>query len=69
MSIRTDGVRLEEGAYGSNVNNLVESSRWTDEGELAETYTRRKGFAYGRSGRAVQQTALLKSALADVQLT
>lgn len=58
-----------EGAYGSNVNNLIESSRWTDEGELAETYTRRKGFAYGRTGRAVQQTALLKSALADVQLT
>jgi magnesium chelatase subunit H len=58
-----------EGAYGSNVNNLVESSKWTDEGELAETYTRRKGFAYGRTGRAVQQTALLKSALADVQLT
>ena len=58
-----------EGAYGSNVNNLVESSRWTDEGELAQTYTRRKGFAYGRSGRAVQQTALLQSALAHVQLT
>ena len=58
-----------EGAYGSNVNNLVESSRWTEENELAETYTRRKGFAYGRTGRAVQQTALLKSALADVQLT
>jgi magnesium chelatase subunit H len=58
-----------EGAYGANVNNLVESSQWTDEGELAETYTRRKGFAYGRSGRAVQQTALLKSVLADVQLT
>ena len=58
-----------EGAYGSNVNNLIESSRWTDEGELAETYTRRKGFAYGRAGHAVQQTALLKSALADVQLT
>ncbi len=58
-----------EGAYGSNVNNLVESSKWTDEGELAETYSRRKGFAYGRSGRAVQQTALLQSALADVQLT
>ena len=58
-----------EGAYGSNVNNLVESSKWGEEGELAETYTRRKGFAYGRTGRAVQQTALLKSALADVQLT
>ncbi|MFN4898026.1 MAG: magnesium chelatase subunit H [Burkholderiales bacterium] len=58
-----------EGAYGSNVNNLVESSRWEDEGELAETYKRRKGFAYGRTGRAVQQTALLQTALADVQLT
>ncbi len=58
-----------EGAYGSNVNNLVESSQWNEEGELAETYTRRKGFAYGRQGRAVQQTALLKSVLADVQLT
>ena len=58
-----------EGAYGSNVNNLVESSRWDDEGELAETYKRRKGFAYGRTGRAVQQTALLSSVLADVQLT
>jgi len=58
-----------EGAYGSNVNNLVESSRWEDEGELAETYKRRKGFAYGRTGRAVQQTAMLQSVLSDVQLT
>jgi magnesium chelatase subunit H len=58
-----------EGAYGANVNNLVESSQWTDEGELAETYTRRKGFAYGRTGRAVQQTALLQTMLADVKLT
>ena len=58
-----------EGAYGSNVNNLVESSRWSEEDELAETYSRRKGFAYGRSGVAVQQSALLQSVLADVQLT
>ncbi len=58
-----------EGAYGSNVNNLIESSRWSDEGELAETYSRRKGFAYGRTGRAVQQSALMQSVLADVQLT
>jgi len=58
-----------EGAYGSNVNNLVESSRWDGEDELAETYARRKGFAYGRTGRAVQQGALLQSVLADVQLT
>jgi magnesium chelatase subunit H len=58
-----------EGAYGSNVNNLVESSRWDADTELAETYTRRKSFAYGRNGRAQQQTALLQSTLANVQLT
>jgi magnesium chelatase subunit H len=58
-----------EGAYGSNVNHLVESSSWSDGDELANSYTRRKGFAYGRGGRAVQQTALLQSVLADVQLT
>jgi len=58
-----------EGTYGSNVNNLVENGRWSEADELAETYSRRKGFAYGRSGRPVQQTELLKSVLKDVQLT
>jgi magnesium chelatase subunit H len=57
-----------DGAYGSNVNNLVENGRWDDEDELAETYTRRKGFAYGRSGKPVQQIALLQSVLANVEL-
>jgi magnesium chelatase subunit H len=57
-----------EGAYGANVNSLVDSSRWDDGDELAETYSRRKGFAYGRGGRAQQQPHLLASVLADVQL-
>ncbi len=57
-----------EGAYGANVNNLIDSSAWSEEGELAETYSRRKGFAYGRSGRPIQQAALLQSVLADVSL-
>jgi magnesium chelatase subunit H len=57
-----------DGTYGSNVNHLVENGRWQDEDELAETYTRRKSFAYGRSGAPVQQAALLNSALADVEL-
>ena len=57
-----------EGAYGSNVGSLVDNSRWDDADELAETYTRRKGFAYGRAGRPVQQAALLNSVLAGVQL-
>jgi magnesium chelatase subunit H len=57
-----------EGAYGSNVNLMVDNGRWDDEDELAETYTRRKGFAYGRAGRPVQNAALLSSVLADVDL-
>ncbi|MEP7296884.1 MAG: magnesium chelatase subunit H [Burkholderiales bacterium] len=57
-----------EGAYGANVGSLIDNSRWDDADELAETYTRRKGFAYGRSGRPVQQAALLNSVLAGVQL-
>jgi magnesium chelatase subunit H len=57
-----------DGAYGSNVNNLVESGGWSDEDELAETYTRRKGFAYGRAGRPTQRPELLRSVLAGVDL-
>jgi magnesium chelatase subunit H len=57
-----------EGAYGSNVNSLVDNSRWEDEDELAETYSRRKGFAYGRAGRPVQQARLLQSVLSGVEL-
>jgi magnesium chelatase subunit H len=58
-----------DGAYGSNVNHLVEAGRWDDEEELAECYTRRKCFAYGRSGKAQQQPQLLNRVLADVSLT
>jgi magnesium chelatase subunit H len=57
-----------EGAYGSNVNHLIENGRWEQEDELAEAYTRRKGFAFGRDGRAVQQGALLQSILTTTDL-
>ncbi len=57
-----------EGAYGANVNHLVDSSRWDAEDELAEAYTRRKGFAYGRSGRPVKQPQLLQAVLKGVDL-
>jgi magnesium chelatase subunit H len=57
-----------DGTYGSNVNNLIESSAWEQEDEIAETYSRRKSFAYGRSGKPVQQRALLTSVLERVDL-
>lgn len=57
-----------EGAYGSNVNSLIDNSRWEDGDELAETYSRRKGFAYGRAGRPLKQPKLLQSILSGVDL-
>jgi len=58
-----------DSAYGANVNNLIESGAWSDENELGDTYSQRKGFAFGMDGSAVKNTGILKSALADVQLT
>jgi magnesium chelatase subunit H len=58
-----------EGAYGANVNHLIDSSCWEQEDELANAFTNRKGFAYGRSGQPVRNNALLQSALANVSLT
>ncbi|UWQ18358.1 cobaltochelatase subunit CobN [Jannaschia sp. M317] len=57
-----------EGAYGSNVNHLVDQGCWEDEGELADAYEARKSFAYGRDGKAARQGALMQAALGDVDL-
>ncbi len=56
-----------DGAYGANVNHLIDNSRW-DGDDLAETYARRKGHAYGRNGRPVRNPVLLQSVLAGVEL-
>ena len=58
-----------DGTYGSNVNYLLDSGRWEDEDELAETYTSRKCYAYGRDGRAQKQSELLEHTLKGVQLS
>ena len=57
-----------EGAYGSNVNLMLDSGRWENEEELADCYTQRKGFAYDRYGRVSQQSELLNRVLVDVDL-
>lgn len=74
----THGVDLEtaalrvfsnaDGAYGANVNLLVDNGRWEDEDELAELFNRRKGFAYGRDGRPQAQPELLGKVLASVEV-
>ncbi len=57
-----------EGAYGSNVNHLVDASAFGAEDELADAYEARKSFAYGRSGKPVKNAALLQKALKTVDL-
>ena len=57
-----------EGAYGSNVNHLVDSSAFGDEDELADAYEARKSFAYGTDGKAAANAALLQAQLAEVDV-
>lgn len=71
VDMKTAALRVfsnAEGAYGSNVNVLVDSSAFGDEDELADAYEARKSFAYGVDGKAAANPKLLQSALADVEL-
>jgi magnesium chelatase subunit H len=58
-----------EGAYGANVNMMIDGGAWSDPDELANMFETHKGYAYGRSGAPVQRRELLESELAQVDLT
>jgi len=74
----THGVDLEtaalrvfsnaDGAYGANVNQLIDSGLWDEEDELADAYETRKCYAFGRNGQPAKQGGLLGSILGDVDL-
>lgn len=57
-----------EGAYGANVNQLVDAGCWEDENDLGDAYSSRKCFAYGLSGKPTAQADLLNDILGDVDL-
>ena len=57
------------GAYGSNVNQLVDSGDWDDDDKLAEQYSRRKCFAYGTNGTPRREAELLECSLKDVSMS
>ena len=59
----------EQGAYGANVNLMIDNGAWTDPDELADSFERQKGFAYGVKGEPVRQAAILASALKTVECT
>ena len=58
-----------DGAYGSNVNLLIDTGKWEKEDELADLFVQRKGFAYGTDGRPSCQPALMKRALGQATLS
>ena len=57
-----------DGAYGANVNQMIEAGCWTDEDELADAFQARKGFAYGVDGKAHRQSAMLGEILKGVDV-
>ncbi len=57
-----------DGAYGSNVNLLVETGQWESTDDLANQFVRRKGFAYGVGRAPVAAPALLRRALGGADL-
>ncbi len=58
-----------EGAYGAQVNMMIDGGAWADPDELAEAFETHKGYAYGRSGAPMKQRELLETALASVDFT
>ncbi|NKC33815.1 magnesium chelatase subunit H [Falsiroseomonas selenitidurans] len=58
-----------DGAYGANVNQILDAGLWEDEDELAEAYVKRKGYAYGVDGKAARQDKVLSQLLGSVEVT
>lgn len=57
-----------DGAYGANINQMIDAGCWSEGDELADAYENRKCFAYGRSGKPTRQPALLAKVLKSVDL-
>ena len=55
-----------DGAYGANLNHMVENSAWDDEEELGDLFTQRKSFGYTRTGAIHQNQKLFQGMLGSV---
>jgi len=58
-----------DGTYGAHVNSMIHDSAWNDEDELATSFVRRKGFAYGMDGKPARADKVLEQVLASVEIT
>jgi len=57
-----------DGAYGANVNQMIDAGCWGDGDELADAYQSRKCYAFGASGKATRQPELLGNVLRTIDL-
>ncbi|MDX2221443.1 MAG: magnesium chelatase subunit H [Rhodospirillaceae bacterium] len=57
-----------DGAYGANVNQMIDAGCWSDGDELADAFQSRKCFAYGRNGKPARQPELLGNVLRTIEL-
>ncbi len=55
-------------AYGSNINQLIDHGGWSNEDELANAFVKRKGYAYGVTGKPQRHDALLTQMLKTVEV-
>jgi len=55
-------------SYGANVNLMIDSGAWTDPDQLANSFERQKGYAYGIKGPPRRRGALMASAMAGCDL-
>jgi len=58
-----------DGAYGANVNQMIDDGRWNDADELADVFEARKCFAFGRNGKSARQPEEFAGALKHVDMT
>lgn len=58
-----------DGAYGSNVNMMIDNGLWDDEAELADCYAERKSFAISRTGKVEKARNQLDQLLKTVDAT
>lgn len=72
IDLETAALRVfsnQEGAYGAQVNQMIDGGVWADPDELANAFETHKGYAYGVKGPPVQHRDLFTAALADVEFT
>ena len=57
------------GAYGTHIDHLVALSRWSERGELADSFARRKGFVFSGGEEGKEARGLLEALARDIDVT